>query len=257
MNIFRFLVPFTYFFKSRLQAAKDIVFHFYYEWLIAFLLLYYFTDFNLLFSIKFFLAGYLAFISIYEIGYLGNDVYSVRNEENPRLRIKDFNPSNVQLAFWIGFRILIFLSITFWLQVHDQINWWVFYGTIGVFFWLHNVLKQKELKIFTFINLAFTRFLAPVFIALEPGDLSLIAPGILLNYVFYRTLTYMDSKDLLVIPSRKSASFKLNFYLLIAGTTLLNSLLVCHPLPFLLTIYYLLFWGLFFWVERRRVKVRQ
>jgi len=254
MSFLRFLLPFSYFFKSRLQKARDIIFHFYYEWLIAFLLLAYFTNDSLeRVAVNFFLA-YFAFISIYEIGYLGNDVYSVRNEKDPRLRIKNFNPTNTQLILWVLVRITIFLLISLYLKVMDNPVWIVFYLLIILFFLLHNIIKQKEYKVFTFINLAFTRFLAPVFIFLTSEQLMLIIPSIILNYVLYRTLTYMDSKQLLVMPNRTEAGFKLNYYLLIGGLSILLSLFYKSYIPLLLNGYYLVFWLLFFLKEKSRRK---
>lgn len=252
MNTLKFLLPFSYFFRSRLQAAKDIVFHFYYEWLLAFLLLFYFSGYNLWASAEQFLLAYFAFIAIYEIGYLGNDVYSVRHETDPRLRIKNFNPSNLQLIVWIVFRIAVFLSISHYLDVLDNYIWWTFYITIVVFFYLHNVLKQKELKTFTFINLAFTRFLAPIFIFLSAEHLLLIVPSVLLCYVLYRTLTYMDSKKLLNMPSRTLPAFKVNYYLLIGGVSVLLTVMLNSYIPVLINGYYLLFWLAFFFKEKAR-----
>lgn len=247
MSVLRFLFPFTYFFKSRLQSARDIIFHFYYEWLIAFLLLLYFSqDKSLLENAVNFLLAYYAFISIYEIGYLGNDVYSVRHESDPRLRVKNFNPSNIELSIWIGARILIFILIGTYLEVWNNHNWALFYLSIVVFFFLHNVLKQREYKVFTFINLAFTRFLAPIFIFLSSDQLMLIIPSVLLNYVLYRTLTYMDSKKLLVMPGRTTAVFKLNYYLLLSGVSILLASLYESWIPLILNLYYLAFWVAFF-----------
>ncbi|WP_026462935.1 hypothetical protein [Adhaeribacter aquaticus] len=250
MNILKFLFPFTYFFRSRLQAVTDIVFHLYYEWLLAFVLLFYFSGNEFWLSVHNFLLAYLAFISIYEIGYLGNDVYSVRNETDPRLRIKNFNPTNFQLMVWVLFRVAVFFVITDYLKVWGNYEWWIFYAVIVVFFYLHNVIKQKELKTFTFINLAFTRFLAPVFIFLSNEHLLLIVPSVLLCYVFYRTLTYMDSKGLLNLPTRKEASFKVNYYLLLGGVSALLSVLVDSFIPVFINVYYLIFWIAFFIKEK-------
>ena len=250
MNTLKFLLPFSYFFRSRLQAMKDIVFHFYYEWLLAFLLLFYVSGYDIWTSVEQFLLAYFAFIAIYEIGYLGNDVYSVRHETDPRLRVKNFNPSNLQLTIWIVFRIAVFLSITHYLDLLDNYIWWTFYATIVLFFYLHNVLKQKELKTFTFINLAFTRFLAPIFIFLSADNLLLIIPSVLLCYVLYRTLTYMDSKKLLNMPSRTLPAFKVNYYLLIGGVSLLMTVMLNSYIPVLINGYYLLFWLAFYVKEK-------
>ncbi|WP_210466230.1 hypothetical protein [Rufibacter roseolus] len=250
MGVLKFLFPFTYFFRSRLQTLTDIVFHLYYEWVLAFVLLFYFSGNEIGSSVVNFLLAYIAFISIYEIGYLGNDVYSVRNELNPRLRVKNFNPSNFQLLIWVLFRIAIFLGITIYLDVLDSAKWWTFYTAIVLFFYLHNVIKQKELKTFTFVNLAFTRFLAPIFIFLSKEQLLLIIPSVLICYVFYRTLTYMDSKGLLNVPSRKNASFKVYYYLLLGGVSVLIAIIVESFMPVFINFYYLLFWIAFYIKDR-------
>lgn len=250
MGVLRFLLPFTYFYGSRLQAVKDIVFHLYYEWLIGFLLLFYFSGFDLPTSLINFLLAYFAFIAIYEIGYLGNDVYSVRYETDPRLRIKNFNPTNLELTVWVIFRVLVFLAITHHLAQWTSYAWWAFYASIAIFFYLHNNLRQKELKTFTFINLAFTRFLAPIFVFLSAEQLYLIVPSVLLCYVLYRTLTYMDSKKLLNMPSRTKPAFKVNYYLLIGGVSILLTVLLNSLLPVALNAYYLVFW-LLFWVKEK------
>ncbi|AMM51670.1 hypothetical protein TH61_11450 [Rufibacter sp. DG15C] len=245
MNIFRYLFPFSYFFQSRLQKNRDLIFHLYYEWLLAFMLLYFLSNNSFFYVFKDFILAYLAFISIYEIGYLGNDVYSVRNEDNPRFRIENFNPSNSQLFVWICFRIIVFIWVTFYLNLFLSYTWWVFHCIVAVFFYLHNVLKEKELKVFTFVNLALTRFLAPIFIFLEREDLALIMPSIFVTYVLYRSLTYMDSKKLLNMPSRSLVGFKFKFYLLIGGVSILLSVLFVSWMPLLINLYYLFFWFIY------------
>ena len=143
MNTLRFLIPFTYFFKSRLQQVRDIIFHFYYEWLIGFLLLFHFLDYDLFGALKGYLLCYIAFISLYEIGYLGNDVFSVRNETDPRLRIKNFNPTNSQLVCWVIIRLIVFSLISVHLKVISDFTWQIFFLCLAVFFLLHNIIKQK------------------------------------------------------------------------------------------------------------------
>ena len=70
----------------------------------------------------------------------------------------------------------------------------------------------------------------------------LIAAPVFLNYVFYRTLMYMDSKDLLNMPSRRAPSFKVNYYVLASGVSILLALMVQSWVPVAITGYYLLFW---------------
>ena len=243
MNFLRFLLPYSYFYASRVQKIKYFIYWLVTDWAVPGALLLHFSGFAWLSSAGHFLLGYLAFISIYEIGYFGNDVYSTRHEENPRLRVPDFRPSVPQIGLLIAGRLLVFLVITWYLGLLGSLTWWGFYAVLGLFFYLHNVLKDKQLKIMTFITLALARYLAPIFIFLRPDQLALILAPVLLNYVFYRTLMYMDSKGLTNMPTRTAPSAKVNYYLLAFGPSTLLALMTHSWLPLTITAYYLLLWS--------------
>lgn len=242
MNALRFLLPYTYFYGSRVKQLKYNVYYLIIDWAVPFGLLTYFSGFNWRQSLPQFVLAYLAFISLYEIGYLGNDVYSVRHEASPRRRVKDFDPSNALIGLWVGARLGAFLGISWYLGVLTQPLWLVFYAVLVVFFYLHNVLHDKELKVMTFVTLAFSRYLAPIFIFLLPGQLMLIVAPVFLNYVFYRTLMYMDSKGLLNMPNRRSPTYKVYYYLLALGVGSVLSLMGQSWVPVAITGYYLAFW---------------
>jgi hypothetical protein len=241
MAALRFIIPVTYFYHSRIKGLRDIIFHGYYEWLPNILILIFLTNQNILQAGQSFILAYVAFISIYEIGYLANDVYSVQYEKNPRQRTGKYVFKKPDVAVFVAIRILLFLAITFYLDFNTNPVWWITYFILIVNFILHNTIKDKQLKIFTFINLATIRFFAPVFIFIKPDDALNLGPGILLNYVFYRTLTYMDSKGLLNLPSRKEPSFKLNFYILIFSFSIFVGLLTQSYIPVIVNIYYMSF----------------
>jgi len=242
MTLLRFLLPYTYFYGSRVKQLKYNLYYLIIDWTVPYVLLTYFTGFDWQGSVVHFALAYLAFISVYEIGYLGNDVYSVRKEAKPRRRVKDFDPSDATVLVWIGVRLLAFGTISWYLDVLTNPLWLAFYAVLAVFFYLHNALKDKELKVMTFVNLAFTRYLAPVFIFLTPSQLMLIVAPVFLNYVFYRTLMYMDSKDLLHMPSRRAPAYKVNYYLLAMGVSVLLSMMGESWVSVAITGYYLLFW---------------
>ncbi len=244
MNFLRFLLPYSYFYASRVQKIKYFIYWLVTDWAVPAAVFVYFTGFDqLLPTAGRFLLGYLAFISIYEIGYFGNDVYATRNEENPRLRVPNFRPSVPQIGLLIAVRLLVFLAITWYLGVLGSLTWWGFYAVLGLFFYLHNVLKDKQLKIMTFITLALARYLAPIFIFLTPEQLAVVVGPVLLNYVFYRTLMYMDSKGLTNMPTRTAPSAKVNYYLLAFGPSTLLALMTHSWLPLAVTAYYLLLWS--------------
>lgn len=241
-ELLRFLFPFSYFLQSRLKGKKDILFHFWYEWLICVVLLAFIRDWNWLPAIRQFLLGYIAFISIYELGYFANDIYAVRYEENPRLRIKNFNPSNTTITIWVLFRLAVFASVCHYLQLWDNVAWWVYYAALAIVYYLHNTLKNKQLKVTTFFQLAFFRFFAPVFIFFTTDNWLVVLVPVIVNYVLYRTITYMDSKNLLKMPDRPLLSFKISYYLLFLPVMIFYAIMCNSLMPVIIHVYYLFFW---------------
>lgn len=246
MQTLRYLLPFSYFAQSRLQKPKDVIFHTYYEWLINIVLIVLLAQMPVLDSLLAFFAAYLCFISIYELGYLYNDVESVRFDPNPRRRIKDFNPTNTELTVWALTRLSIFGAITWYWEFYTDIKWWGFYGLLILFYSLHNTLRNKQLKPFTFMNLAVLRFFAPIFMFIPAEKMPTLGIAVILNYVLYRSLTYFDSKGLLNMPDRTKAAFKMNYYWLIAGISAFFFLTTGDWLLLAVNAYYLIFMLLFF-----------
>jgi hypothetical protein len=255
MTALRFIIPFTYFYYSRIKGLRDLVFHGYYEWLPNILILIFIAKQSILEAGQSFIMAYLAFISIYEIGYLANDVYSVLYEKDPRQRAGNYIFTKLDIATFITVRVLLFIGITFYIGQINNPVWWIAYAILALNFLLHNIIKDKQLKIFTFINLAVFRFFAPVFIFIQPYDSSVLILSVLINYVFYRTLTYMDSKTLLFLPSRKEPSFKLNFYTLFFSLSLLFSLFTKSYLPVIINFYYMFFVSLNYVMHRAKERI--
>jgi hypothetical protein len=67
--------------------------------------------------------------------------------------------------------------------------------------------------------------------------------GIFIHYILFRTITYIDSKDLLRIPDRNSLSFKTAFYALFIPLSGLISILSINWLCLWINLYFLVFWG--------------
>ncbi len=245
MNRLFYFIPFGYFFKTRLNTKSAIMFHGYAEYLLGILLLIY-NGLEPLQAVYSFVLAYLAFISLYEIGYIVNDFISVKFEDKPRKRLGGLQISDATIYTWIVIRIIAFLFLTYYLGMFSSLTWWVFYVVLTAVFALHNVLKNKERKILTFISLAFLRFYAPLFPFMETASLVSSINGIMLFYVFYRTLTYMDSKGLLNLPSRASFSFKANYYLILLPLSLVITFITNDNLFLWLNLYFLIFWGSFY-----------
>jgi len=242
MSRLLYYLPFGYFLKTRLNTKAAFLFHGYAEYLLGMLLLMD-SGFVPISAVSNFILAYLAFISVYEIGYIINDFISIKFEEKPRERLGNIIISDATIYAWILIRVITFLFLTHYLHLLSSLNWWIFYAVLIGTFALHNVLKKKEFKILTFISLAFLRFYAPLFPFIEATYLVNSIIGILLFYVFFRTLTYMDSKGLLLLPSRASFSFKASFYLMLLPLSLVIVFVTDNYLCLWLNLYFFIFWG--------------
>jgi hypothetical protein len=60
----------------------------------------------------------------------------------------------------------------------------------------------------------------------------------------------MDSKDLLNMPGRDTVSFKLNYYLLLGGISLIIYFLGGQPQTLWINAYFLVFWLFFYALQR-------
>ena len=211
MNIL-YLLPFSYFAKTRLVDGS-LAFHALFEWGAALLLVTMFGVTDVSDSIFFALGAYYAFISLYEIGYLFNDLVASKKELTPRLR----GPQSATVSWltaWILSRLSVFLMLTILLGMLGRLDWWLFFGALIVVFFIHNVLQDKEEKAITFLWLAWFRFLAPVIFIVQTSQRMGIAFGAASLYATFRLFGYLDSKNLLVMPNRKSISFRTTFFLM-------------------------------------------
>ncbi|SDC70286.1 hypothetical protein [Niabella drilacis] len=234
-------LPMGYFFKTRLNTKAAFIFHTYYEFLLGILLLVFFQT-PLKTALIHFALGHIAFISLYEIGYIYNDYIAVRFEANPRKRLEQWQIKDRDVLLFILLRLAIFTGVSFLIKAWISPAWWIFYTVLIITYALHNLMQQKAFKVFTFVNLAVIRFYAPVFFFLTREQIGLTLPGILIFYVFFRTLTYMDSKGLLQLKNRDTAPFKINFYLIFLPYSSVIYLFTNSLLSLYLDIYFLVFW---------------
>jgi hypothetical protein len=228
-------IPFFYFQKTRLHNRKAFVFHSAYEWIpAAGLALFCFPVAGTLVDVLLF---YVAFISIYEIGYLINDQQAHQESEG---RKRSDRLSGVQVAIFIIIRLLVFLAITQQQNLLQSPLWWGWYFLLAIQFAAHNLLTLRSLKSITFSFLAFSRFLSPVVLILPMDVTASLALPVFLNYVLFRLFTYLDSKDLLKNFERKTSTYYQGYYLLILPFSILIAYIYQSWLPLGMNAYYLL-----------------
>ena len=136
------ILPFSYFFITRLRGGS-FVFHLLFEWGGAIVLALYVGAFSPLVSLSRLFFCYIAFISIYELGYFFNDLYSAPRETCGRERW-DTEVTRVWVFAWIVARLLAFMWMTFLLGFSGVLDWWLFYWSLIVIFLLHNLLVDRE-----------------------------------------------------------------------------------------------------------------
>ena len=183
------------------------------------------TDIHIIPATGYFFVGYLLFICMYEVGYLANDSYGLKNDPTPRQRLT-INFKFFFVLIFVLLRIMLFLGITVWFDFIANPLFWISYISLSIVIVLHNTLRRVELKFFTFIQLSLLRFSLPVFSVLlifdRPADILVTFLTGLMLFTYPRVMTYMDAKGRLSIPERKGTDF----------------LLLCHltTLPFLFLV---------------------
>lgn len=228
-------IPFFYFQKTRLNNLKAFVFHSAYEWVpAAGLALFCLPWASTLLDV---ILYYVAFISVYEIGYLINDQQAHDEAEG---RKRSDRLGGVQVVVFVIIRLFVFLAITHQQHLWQSTLWWGWYFLLAIQFTAHNLLTLRSLKSITFSFLAFSRFLSPVVIILPMEVAASIALPVFLNYVLFRLFTYLDSKDLLKNFDRKSGIYYRGYYLLILPFSILIAYTYQSWLPLAMNAYYLL-----------------
>ncbi len=212
------LVPFAYFATSRAWTARELPYLVATSWLPGLWLLWRLTDLSAAGSALAFAAGYLAFISIYEIGYLVNDAWDAPRSAQGRQRLN----FPLTLSFTLAF---IVIRIAVWVLIGVLTGWighpvWLAgYAALFLAIAQHNLVQSKGLRLASFFELATLRFLLPIIAALPTASLPAAMHTALLLYSFPRFLSYLDSKDILNLPERAEPRF--GFLLILSLTPLL------------------------------------
>lgn len=250
---YKILFPFSYFMTSRLIRSRDWAFMSFYEWGLniglVFLLS---TPSNSIKNILFWLLSYLGFISLYEIGYIFNDLISVRYETHPRKRLGNYNPNTLEFSILIGIRLIFFSFFTYMLSHYfDMKMWWVLMGALVLLYILHNTIQYKPHKIITFFQLAFIRIIAPIVLVLSADQLAMIIPVYILCYVFYRSLIYMEHKYILTLDNRRTMKYTVGYYVLLLPVLSFLSLFFDSFIPIIIGGYFISVWFTLFYFGRK------
>ena len=192
------LLPFCYFARTRLRSGRDVAFLLVSSWLPALWVVGPSTA-----NIIDFALGYLAFISLYELGYLANDRWDARRSAGGRKR----ESGKFSLTIFIALRVGTWLAIagvTGWWRNGD---WLLGYTALVTAITLHNLVRDTVLRLASFLVLATLRFSLPVIAIASATHRPVLIASAMLLYAYPRLLAYADSKARLTIPERRQSSF--------------------------------------------------
>lgn len=209
---FVYLLPFSYFFNTRLRGGS-VAFHFVFEWLATAVLVCLVGSAAPASALVQALVVYAAFISLYEIGYLINDLFASRKEQGGRLRGPQ-GAGPAWVAAWFVARLAVFAIVTGLMDRFASPEWWSFFSAMCAVFALHNVLEDREFKSATFLWLAWFRFMAPVMFVVQDDQRMGIGFAAAMAYAAFRLFGYLDSKGMLSMPGRQRPGFRLFFFML-------------------------------------------
>lgn len=255
--LLRHIFPISYFQATRLNRWSLVGYNGLVEWIPALVLSYYFNDCSIR-ILPVVVLSYLAFICVYEIGYITNDFFSEKFESNPRGRRIYLSYSSSIISVIILSRIAFFLLFTFLLGATKNPFWWAFYGLLTIAFALHNLLPNR-LRTATFFALSTYRYFAPIILSLAPPVITILLPTILLNNSLYRTTVYLRNKNASESESEQKATRNLGFYVGAMPLSALLSIYFSSLLPIIICIYYLLLWSAYWLLSgilKRRSKDR-
>jgi hypothetical protein len=124
----RFSLPFLYYFLTRINTLPKKISWFLVHVVPIIFLCYSFTAINLFYLVPVYFLSLLGMTSIYEIGYLENDVKTTKKEINPTKRLDE----NIEMYIEKNYNVVLFSKYVFTL-------------IIVIIFWLVNNVTLLEL----------------------------------------------------------------------------------------------------------------
>lgn len=259
-----FFFPLSYVTYSRLKSFKEWVSWVYLFPLFCFLSYAYYIDVACTLTpwLRQFLLLFFAVLSTYEIGYLYNDLWAVKVENSPTLRVQDpwfvtnfYNLVGARIAF-----IVVMLVVAYFysgqLCIAISLFEFVFLlNCLGIAFYFHNVVRGPA-NIFTFCLLSFLKYFAVLFVISD----KLFFVVVFLSFTLIRTLEYGSVKRYITGRFAEFVVsdidlFRVVYYGIIFFTISVFSLFDLVPWDYLFVVCYFLFYriGIYAFVRRAAV----
>jgi hypothetical protein len=238
------LVPFGYSLITRFNTARDFLYLVATQWIPGIWLVHRLGAVDLAAAAALYAAGYLAFIALYEIGYLVNDTWDARRQTDARRRFDHAIGPGYAVAF-VAIRLAVWAIVGAALGRLGDPDWLMLSAALAAAFAIHNFLSQNHLRIASFTQLTLLRFAVPVLFGLGSGQFLLVLFVCTLFYLSFRLLAYLDSKGFLTMPERKAAGFGLLQIVLLFPLVALSTVVTGEPVILELFVYFTLLYGLY------------
>ena len=166
----KYIIPFFYTFYSRVKNnGKRIAYFFTFiiPVLIYGLIVSYDSEKNMIITIIAIVVGLIGTMSIYEIGYIRNDVFTIKKEKNPTLRLSEndliYVENNITIILIIKYLFSILSVIIISFLEFKYTNFFIGLILIEIVYFIHNKVRGK-LSIFSFFVLSTLRYVTPLLV---------------------------------------------------------------------------------------------
>jgi len=169
--MFRFYIPFYYLIHSRLKTNFDLL-----SWQIIFIvpqfsITYFYLHIRSDIFVLIFFITQLIFHTLYEVGYIENDILTTKNEKKPTLRLNKKNFTHIKknyfsITYFRYLVVLLFIGLLYWVDsfIAYRLNILSFIALLiftRIFFFIHNSVRGRS-NLLTFFVLSTAKFIFPV-----------------------------------------------------------------------------------------------
>jgi hypothetical protein len=210
------LVPFGYSLITRFNTARDFLYLVATQWIPGIWLVHRLGAVDLAAAAALYAAGYLAFIALYEIGYLVNDTWDASATAG---RIGD-------------------------------LDWLALCAVLMVAFALHNLLTQNYFRIASFTQLVFIRFSTPILFGVDSENILLFTCTIF--YFMFRFLPYIEEKGFFLMNERRLANFGVVQTSIYFPLIFIICVSIENLYFFEIFLYFVSVYGLYYFISERR-----
>lgn len=169
-------------------------------------------------NLMIFSIAFLAIYSVYEIGYLFNDIYTVNFENNPTFRLENkyFEIVKQQFPLLIAVRIFYTVLCLFILSLFEVYNLELFYFLIvllNLSYAIHNTYRNK-INIITMFFIVGLKYVAIPVLFYPLGDYFTVSFILILIIPFLRSIEYASKKkfDIDFLKKLNVDTFRISYY---------------------------------------------